>query len=741
MLIEGPFETDYSLAIVNRRLALAMIRAGATVRCHQRDNTTDYPPTQRFLDLHPELAKSFVNNLNGQNYHVHSRYIYPPFTDRMIGTVNTVHCYGWEESNFPRQYVSAFNRDLDLITVMSTYVRDVLVANGVTIPVEIVGLGVDHILEKSPEFIAAFHRDRFNFLHVSSCFPRKGVDVLLESFCREFKEQDDVSLVIKTFPNPHNEIEKFLADMDSRYPRHAPIKLLFEPCSTAQMRYLLENADCLVAPSRGEGFGLPVGESMLVGTPVIATIHGGHTDLCSDEWCWPIDFRLEPAQTHLTEGESLWAEPNVDSLSAQMRSVYESTQDAIVSKVEKARCHIESFTWMETARRHTTACTSFSTQRRQYWRISVGTRIGFITTWNARCGIAEYTRYLTTSLSPDTSFSVFANRSGDPVRPDEPYVQRCWTETMNDLGASELEYLLDCIWASECSAVSIQHNFGLLSPTTTGELIRRIKRRNMAVIITLHATNNERYDQLAAELKHADAIIVHRESDRDKLLNSGLSRVQLLPQGIYLPDSPQRIDEPGANSMCFTVACFGFFLPPKGIYDLLNAFAAAAQVNDALRLKLVNSIYSEAHSASYAAECLRFLRRHNLVDRVLVSTEFLDQDSIIKELSQCDLVVLPYTHSTESSSAAIRLPLASLTPLLCSDLEIFGEFSDIVHYYPARDCVALSNRLLELSSDSKLLRKHGLEQQRYVERLSWRNVTGRFEDLVASCLQVGKTVV
>ena len=64
----------------------------------------------------------------------------------MKASVRAFHCYGWEESAFPRRYTSAFNSELDLVTVMSRYVQQVLRDNGVTVPVEVVGLGADHIL-------------------------------------------------------------------------------------------------------------------------------------------------------------------------------------------------------------------------------------------------------------------------------------------------------------------------------------------------------------------------------------------------------------------------------------------------------------------------------------------------------------------------------------------------------------------------------------------------------------------
>ena len=87
LLLEGPFESDYSLAIVNRRLAQAMLRMGISVRLHQRDNTTPYFPGEAFLAAEPDLGPLFVREIQTISADVHSRYIYPPYTDTFRGKV------------------------------------------------------------------------------------------------------------------------------------------------------------------------------------------------------------------------------------------------------------------------------------------------------------------------------------------------------------------------------------------------------------------------------------------------------------------------------------------------------------------------------------------------------------------------------------------------------------------------------------------------------------------------------
>src|SRR5260370_40077467 len=95
VLIEGPFESDYSLAIVNRNLAYGMLDAGSAMALHQRDNTTAYPPSPAFLELHPSLAAHFQEPAAWAGPEIYTRYIYPPYCDNMTGSLRAFHCYGW----------------------------------------------------------------------------------------------------------------------------------------------------------------------------------------------------------------------------------------------------------------------------------------------------------------------------------------------------------------------------------------------------------------------------------------------------------------------------------------------------------------------------------------------------------------------------------------------------------------------------------------------------------------------
>jgi len=234
------------------------------------------------------------------------RNTYPPRTNAMRGYHKIIGPYGWEESRFPKDFVENFNSRLTIVLCMSEYVKKVMTQNGVKIPIFVTGIGADHILKHGIKKIPYKLLDGFRLLHISSCFPRKGVDVLLDVF-KDIAHLN-ISLTIKTFPNPHNNIKEQIKKLPL-YVRNK-ILLIDEELEPSQINYLYEKCDVLVAPSRGEGFGLPIAEAMLLQLPVVVTSYGGQMDFCTKENSWLIDYSFKKAKTHFDLSDSYWAEPD-----------------------------------------------------------------------------------------------------------------------------------------------------------------------------------------------------------------------------------------------------------------------------------------------------------------------------------------------------------------------------------------------------------------------------------------------
>ena len=71
----------------------------------------------------------------------------------------------------------------------------------------------------------------------------------------------------------------------------------------------------------------------------------------------------------------------------------------------------------------------------------------------------------------------------------------------------------------------------------------------------------------------------------------------------------------------------------------------------------------------------------NLTNFVFINSDFLEQSKVIDCLSICDAIVFPYQRSNESSSAAIRLGIASGSLVFATPLKVFDDVSSCVQQF------------------------------------------------------------
>ncbi len=353
--IQGPFETSYSLAVVNRNLALALDHTSpfdTSIYC--TEGPGDYPPKP--ADLVDKPAANWLwqkSNLLTSKPDITIRNLYPPRVKDVNGRINFLHFF-WEDSLVPPEWVDDFNRHLDGILAPSSHVQQVLQKSGVNVPVHVIGTAVDERFFAAPTRTGRDQvRRPFTFLNISSGFPRKGIDVLLAAYFQEFTAADDVRLVLKTFPNPHNTVAEQLAAWRKRV-RNPPECVHVDRDLTAEeIEQLYAGADCLAYPTRAEGFGLPVAEAMAHHIPVIVTGYSGHMDFSSQETAFLVGYNLVASQSHFGVPGAEWAEPSEDDLRKHMCFVRDRFESAEVQqRIEAAYAHVSSnLRWPKIAER------------------------------------------------------------------------------------------------------------------------------------------------------------------------------------------------------------------------------------------------------------------------------------------------------------------------------------------------------------------------------------------------------
>jgi glycosyltransferase involved in cell wall biosynthesis len=741
-VIEGPYETSYSLGIVNRNLALALAaRDGTTASIEPADGTEDYAVDVAAAARLPAAIRELVRPAPlGAERLVTIRNTWPCRPNGMLGDLRLVHL-AWEESALPEPVAALINLHLDGVLAPSEYTRRAIRNSGVRVPIAVVGHGVDHsgVLPRAGDDRTRrgppTQSQPFIFLHVSSGLPRKGIEELIAAYCLAFSSEDPVVLVVKTFANPDNTFDRWIARLagDARY--SPTIQVIGDELDQREIDFLYDAADAIVLPSRGEGFNLPAAEALARGLPVIATRHSGHRDFCNDANSWLVDCAYELSDSHLKIDNSYWARPSIDDLVAAMKTVYRSAREtgsAAAARARQGQREAERLRWRDVAER----VDRFVEHLVQRPTMTRRLKLGWISTYNARCGIATHSAHLREFFDANAFDITIIADDQERVGPDPDNLLRLWKKNRGGL-----DRVRDHLVANRFDAALFQYNFEFYDSASFAETILALAAAGIEIYVIFHRTRDfEPQDPKLAPQRMAEALractrlFVHSLDDVNRLHEWGLAdNIVLLAHGVI--DRPP-LNPDGVRGLLGLSGCrpvigsFGFIVPGKGLTELIHAFALILNTYPNAYLLLVNADYPVPDSQQERERCLALMRLLEIEDRVRLVGEFLETEEALFLLSACDTIVYPYQHSQESASGAVRLGLAAGRPVLTTPLPVFGDLGDIVGQLGGTAAVDIADGILALLKDDDRRAAIVERQRRWVRANSWAAQAERIANII-----------
>lgn len=541
---------------------------------------------------------------------------------------------------------------------------------------------------------------------------RKNIVGLIEAYSLLPENIKDMYQLVIT-NEMTKEYESYLREVASSHNISRHNLIITNYVNHETLRILYANATIFVFPSFYEGFGLPVLEAMSYGIPVITSNVSSLPEV------------IENAGILINPYDS-------NEISKAMYKLI-TDDDLRIDLANRGAIQSKKFTWERTA---LLAMDSFERIANKKNELNMG----MVTTWNIKCGIAEYSRYLLGAV-PDLSVTIFANLvdTNELIYTDGSNVVRCWKNYEDNLDNLYSEIIL-----RNLGMIHIQFNFGLFNLKSLSNIIDKLVDKNIRILITFHSTQDAIIGNQRIALKDyvdrlncVDKIIVHTKGDLDYLKHLGLKNVTLLPQGYKLFEDEDKINIRNELDIynSIIISNFGFLLPHKGVLETIKAISILKPEYQDVLLLILGSTYPTGDvSLNYLNDCRKEVDKLNLKTNVLFITDYLEEEEIIDLLHISDIVVLPYKNTQESSSASIRFALTSCRPTIVTDQSIFKEFGDEVYKIEKCQPKLISKAVKDIFSDQKLSNKLIDASKRRCKAESWDVVGKNYRNILVKIL-------
>ena len=726
LTVIGSISGHYSLAAINRNIVFRLLGKvkNVFVICYH-ENYFDKIEDIAITKDEYETLRSIVPDKNAHPKRSDDKvaiyHHYPLIEDVREGYGFEIAVFFWEESRIPQRTIEILNSKYKGILVSTFFIKKILIDNGCYTPVKVADIPLK--MPPEPSFLQenSEQKREIKLFHISSCLPRKGADVLLRAFNEACKKAKfELSLTIKSFPNPHNSVtEQIELLVDKKYRSKIRV-ILNEDLTALDVANLYEQCDIVVLPTRGEGLNMPAIEGVHYKKPVISTDYSGQCEFLDDS-CEFIGYKFAPAVTHFNLNYSFWAEPSVKDLGEKIIKVSEQILQNRAPNIEPLKHKVDEMMFGE---KNALNFISSISHLKSFKNEPSELKIAYFSTYNAVCGIAEYSKYLTDELArAGANLEIYTwseqKRAKEPNLAQENGVKVYEIEQEKLL--SELKTDANIIW--------LQHHFTFFEiDEKLKSDVAALKLQGKICFITLHATkqilNYPRQTQQNWHdtLYEFDRVFVHSIDDLNTLRLLGLiDNVTLVPHGTQnlAPEQNKRKETDGK----FRIGFFGLLFAHKNLPVLLQAFAKFSQNTDA-KLIIISPV-ANVDGEAELQRCRKLCEKLNLAEKVEWNTEFLPREEVNKKLSDFDVIVLPYGQTDEGASGAARIALSACKNVIVTPSRIFSEMKNVtIKTDGFNDWHILEQ--LEKVKNSEIDAKIYDERSKWLSENSWNSIAGLY---------------
>jgi glycosyltransferase involved in cell wall biosynthesis len=356
-----------------------------------------------------------------------------------------------------------------------------------------------------------------------------------------------------------------------------------------------------------------------------------------------------------------------------------------------------------------------------------------------RCGIATFTTDLQQAIEksrPHDHSCIVAMT--DPGRSyDYPPAVRL---QINDGNLEEYERAAEFLNAGRYAVVSLQHEFGIFGGEAGGHILALTSRLAMPLVTTLHTVLSQptpAQRRVLEEIVDTSArVIVMAEKGRELLrgvYGVAAGKIEVIAHGtpdcaFVEPDEAKAALGFGGRPVILT---FGLLSPSKGIEVMIEAMpeilrTSAAAVYVVLGATHPNLIRDQGEA--YREGLMARVRTLGIEDHVVFLDRFVDQATLLRFISMCDIYATPYLNEAQMTSGTLAysfgLGKAVISTPYWHAQELLAEGRGIL--VPFGDVAALGRETASLLSDEP--RRLAMRERAYLagRPMIWPRIAERY---------------
>ncbi|MHB8813980.1 MAG: glycosyltransferase family 4 protein [Steroidobacteraceae bacterium] len=367
-----------------------------------------------------------------------------------------------------------------------------------------------------------------------------------------------------------------------------------------------------------------------------------------------------------------------------------------------------------------------------------------------RCGIATFTTDLQQAiegLSPYEPCGIVAMTDHDRAYDYPPSVRL----QIDDRRLGDYERAADVLNRARCEVVSLQHEFGIFGGEAGSHIMALATRLAMPLVTTLHTVLAQptlaQRRVLCGIVDASSRVIVMAEKGRELLrtvYQVAAGKIEVIPHGT--PDCAFVEPDEAKSALGFdgrpVILTFGLLSPSKGIEVMIDAMPEVLKSNAAAVYVVLGATHPNLireQGEAYRSGLMARVRALGIEDHVVFLDRFVDQPTLLRFISMCDVYATPYLNEAQLTSGTLAysfgLGKAVVSTPYWHARELLGDGRGVL--VPFGDVAALGRETAALLSDGP--RRFAMRKRAYAEGrpMTWPRIAERYRALFESTARGG----